>query len=50
MAVCPAFVALTSVKAIYSVFDSTRIPQQWVDIISKHFDIVLVPVAATGAA
>lgn len=30
-------------KYIYSVFDSTRIPLSWADIINNHFDAVFVP-------
>lgn len=33
----------TNLKYIYSVFDSTRIPQNWADIINNHFDAVFVP-------
>jgi hypothetical protein len=33
----------TNLKYIYSVFDSTRIPVHWADIINNHYDAVLVP-------
>lgn len=33
----------TRLKYIYSVFDSTRAPIEWADIINNHFDAVLVP-------
>ena len=33
----------TKVKYIYSVFDSTRVPTSWADIINNHFDAVFVP-------
>ena len=36
-------VPITNRKYIYSVFDSTRIPGEWADIINKHFDAVFVP-------
>jgi hypothetical protein len=36
-------VPITQRKYIYSVFDSTKIPIQWADIINNHFDAVFVP-------
>ena len=36
-------VPTTKRKYIYSVFDSTRIPLSWADIINNHFDAVFVP-------
>ena len=36
-------VPITQRKYIYSVFDSTKIPSEWVDIINVHFDAVFVP-------
>ena len=36
-------VPITKLKYIYSVFDSTKIPIQWADIINTHFDAVFVP-------
>ncbi|HNC31931.1 MAG TPA: glycosyltransferase [Cyclobacteriaceae bacterium] len=38
-----AKVPVTKRKYIYSVFDSTKIPLSWADIINKHFDAVFVP-------
>lgn len=34
---------VTKLKYIYSVFDSTKIPLSWADIINNHFDAVFVP-------
>lgn len=34
---------ITKRKYIYSVFDSTKIPLSWTDIINNHFDAVFVP-------
>jgi glycosyltransferase involved in cell wall biosynthesis len=36
-------VPATKIKYIYSVFDSTKIPISWADIINNHFDAVFVP-------
>lgn len=34
---------ITDLKVIYTVFDSTAIPPNWIDIINNNFDMVLVP-------
>ena len=36
---CPS----KSIKIAYSMYESTRIPQEWVDILNKQFDAVVVP-------
>lgn len=36
-------VPVTRLKYIFSVFDSTRAPIQWADIINNHFDALFVP-------
>jgi glycosyltransferase involved in cell wall biosynthesis len=36
-------VPVTRLKYVFSVFDSTRVPVQWADIINNHFDALFVP-------
>lgn len=37
------YVPESPIKIAYSMFESTRIPPDWVDIFNKHFDAVVVP-------
>lgn len=39
-----------SIKIAYSMLESTRIPQQWANILNKNFDAVVVPDDFLGAA
>ncbi len=32
-----------SLNFAYTMFDSTRIPREWIDILHKHFDAAIVP-------